>query len=138
MADAVVAPPAATAALEDLGVSPDELMAAIKLIQQAKADEAAREEAKRVQRETGYPKPLYNPVYPGESVLLPTSGNRLKFVKGKIEVKNAEEEAILRAACKGRIYERDLPTEKTCSRCQGFVTGSSEALSAHIERQHMP
>lgn len=126
------------AALAEFGVSPDELMAAINLLRQGKAEKDAKDAAARAQRETGYPKPLYNAMYPGESVLIPGTTNRLSFHKGKIEVRSAEEEATIRGACKNRVYEKDLKEEKVCPRCHNFVSGSSEALQTHIERFHMP
>lgn len=125
------------AALDELGVTPGELAAAIALLRKNRADEDARADAARKMKATGYPKPLYNSTFTGESIAVPESLNRLNFHKGKIEVKNAEEERIVRAACPSRVFAADLPAEKQCKRCNNFITASTECWELHQE-SHIP
>jgi len=122
-------------AIDEIDVTPEELGELLVKLRADKREKAARAEAVRVAKETGYPKALYNSKYPGESVAMADGLNRLSFYRGKIEIRNAEDEAWIKQACSGRIFEADMPSEKPCIRCD-YVTASSDCYEIHM-KEHL-
>jgi hypothetical protein len=125
-------------------VSPDTLARAIALVEEQQAAERAAAEARRRQAETGYPKELYNPVYPRERIRHETGkpnkeGRRpsqtFEFAGGRITVQNPEEERIVRAACRGRVYDADTDQLQVCKKC-GVAFKSHAAMNVHRDLYH--
>jgi len=135
MANATATAPMAT--LDEFEATPEEVAEILSQRRKAKAQKALDVEAARVTKETGYPKTLYNSKFMGESVLALDGVNRFAFYRGRIRVQNAEEEAFIRSACPGRIYEADMPKEKACSATGCiYVTASSDCYEIHM-RDHL-
>lgn len=112
--------------------TPDEIAGILAALRQKKANDAASAEADRIRKETGYPKTLYNSKYKGESILMLDGVNRKAFYRHKLVVIDAADEAFIRAACPGRIFEADMPSERACKRCD-FATASSDCWDAHMD-----
>ena len=125
---AVAAPPKVDLLAE---YEPQEIADLLDALRQAKAEKADKAAAVLRAKETGYPKPLYNAKFPGESVLSPDGLNRLSFYRGKIEVYNATDEAWIKQSCPGRVHEADMPSERECKVC-GFRTASSDCYEVHM------
>lgn len=120
--------PKAASALDEF--DPDEVAAVLAALREKKRREAEAAEAEATRKATGYPKRLYNSRYLGESILGPDGYNRITFHRGVLDVPDAETEAYVRQACPGRIFEADMPRERSCKKCD-FVTASSDCWEAH-------
>lgn len=58
--------------------------------------------------------------------------HKLRFHEGRVSVRNAHEEATVRQAMGGRVYEQDLDTPKV-DEGNGWVCFSSAAWTAYLE-----
>ena len=84
---------------------------------------------------TKYPKRLWlagpAPWIAQEAVIIGGSRRRVQFHNGSAVVKNAEEEATVRKALAGNVYDEDL-TEAIDHPTSGWHTMSQKAFNAHV------
>lgn len=81
-----------------------------------------------------YPKRLWlaGPApYVAQETIIVDSLRTLKFEGGSVVVESAEEEATVRKALEGRVFDEDLKKPQTFKRT-GWSTLSQDAFNAHV------
>lgn len=86
-----------------------------------------------------YPKRLWlkgpSPFVPQEQIRIAGSRTALRFENGVIEVRDTEQEAVVRRAMGAKLYDEDLPDHmapRICKTC-GWITRSLSAYADHLD-----
>lgn len=83
-----------------------------------------------------YPKRLYlagpAPYVAQETIVMPNGFTQVKFKNGSALVKDAEQEAVVRKALPGKVYDETPGFSKVHPR-SGWVTTSNDAYLAHTD-----